>query len=104
MLADDVGAHQHAALTNHACLQSHSAPMPCPHFRYGATPSNDYSIRNYSNFTSTAPVHAAIHASSSSSSTSNANVVGELSRAIMSTTVLGIVAVGISDKWLPNVF
>lgn len=102
MLADDVGAHQHAASTNRACLHSHCAPMPCPHFRYGATPSTDYSIRNYSNFTSTDPVHAAIDASSSS--TSHANVVGELSRAILSTTVLGTVAVGISDKWLPDVF
>lgn len=36
MLADDVGAQSYAAPTTSSCLHSPSAPMSCPHFRYGA--------------------------------------------------------------------
>lgn len=99
MLADDVGAQSYGASTTCAYLHSHSAPMSCSYFCYGATSSPNQSIWTHSNFTSTAALHASVPASHSHS-----DVVGELSRPILPTGILSTFAIGISLKWLPDVF
>lgn len=99
MLADDVGAYPYGASTIRACLHSHSAPMSCSYFRYGAAPIADYPVRTYSNFTSTSAVYVAVI-----TAYTHSDVVGKLPRAILSATVLSTFSVRISIEWLPDVF